>query len=516
MLNVFSKLYKVNLVSPRGLYILFAAFMKHGINLMAVLQFASKINPNKIAIKDSNDELTYLKLYKESYQLAIVLKNEFSIHEKNKIALLCKNHNIAIQSLFAFSRLGSNITFLNIEMSQEQITKIIQQKNFDLLVYDNDFENKLENINCLSIPIFKNKGRSISEMIVAPFQKNKKLKRRNTGNISVLTGGTSGRVKLAKRQPTIMSLIMPFLSLLDQLNLHKYKTVYIAVPMYHGYGLASLIVAMVLNAKIITRKKFNTNEALELIQKNKIEIAILVPTMLKRMLDIDEGTLRNLKGILSGGAALNESLVKRVFEKIGDVLFNLYGTSEAGFSVLAIPQDLKKYPNTIGRKIRGVSLKILDKFGKEVGDGETGIIHIKASWSMENMKDRYVSTGDMGYMNKEGYLFLKGRSDDMIVSGGENVYPKDLELALLGNEQIEEAVAIAVEDQDFGKRLVTFVVLQSKSKDLDSEALKKWLTTRVARFQMPHKIIIIDSLPMTKTGKVDKKVLVKKFETLPS
>lgn len=508
MFGLFKKLYQVNLLSPKGLFFLLGAIIKHGPNLLAVVQFITKIEPSKIAIKDERTTFSYAQLFESSNRLAVNLKAAFSFSKNYQVAFLCKNHNVCFQSLIACSRLGANITFLNVDMSGDQIARIIQQKDFDLIIYDNEFEHRIKNLSCNSIPCFKDNGNSIEALSAQSVNSNTKLKRRKSGNISVLTGGTSGNVKVASRKPSILNLILPFLSLLNLLELNKYKTVYIGVPVFHGYGLASFTVALVLGSSIFTLKNFKTKEAVHVLHDNKIEIAILVPTMLKRMLHFNSDLMKSIRGILSGGAPLKDSLVQEVFNKLGPVLFNLYGTSEAGFSVLATPNDLQHYPSTIGRKIRGVSLKIVDDTGTEVQQGVIGIISIQAAWSMKNRKDRYVSTGDYGYRNQEGFLFLKGREDDMIVSGGENVYPKDIELKLLENPQIDEAVVLGFDEENFGKRLIAFVVPKTAFADLDNETIRAWLTSKIARYQMPYKIIVRDTLPMLKTGKIDKKSLL--------
>ncbi|MEL6669000.1 MAG: class I adenylate-forming enzyme family protein, partial [Bacteroidota bacterium] len=159
--------------------------------------------------------------------------------------------------------------------------------------------------------------------------------------------------------------------------------------------------------------------------------------------------------------------------------------------------------------ISGVSLKILDESGKKVKSDQVGVIHIKTSWSMDIMKNRYISTGDMAYANKEGYIFLKGRNDDMIVSGGENVYPKDVERVLLKNESIDEVAVIGIKDESFGERLLAFIVFKPKSIMREGAEIEHWLSSRVARYQMPAQFRIIDSLPTTDTGKISKTALMK-------
>ncbi|MDF2650833.1 MAG: acyl-CoA synthetase (AMP-forming)/AMP-acid ligase, partial [Paenibacillus sp.] len=207
-----------------------------------------------------------------------------------------------------------------------------------------------------------------------------------------------------------------------------------------------------------------------------------------------------------GGAELNPKLVKETLSQLGQVLFNLYGTSEAGLNVIATPQDLTYSAQTIGRKIKGVRLKIVDDLKKEVQIGQVGQFCIKNSWSMRNGANSWIETGDLGYCDELGYYFLCGRADSMIVSAGENVYPLEVEQVLLTHPQVEDAAVIGVPDEHFGQRLKAFVLLAPHA-DLTNEELMEWLRVRLARFQLPKEILFVDQLPYTSLGKLDKKQL---------
>ncbi len=508
MASLFSKLHRIQLLSIKGMYLLLGSIRKHGPNLMFMLRFSAKLYPNRTAIKDGERSFTYLELLTNAQNLALNLADKNSIDNSKKVAFICRNHGVFIQALIAVSRLGSKITLINTEISKDQVAKILEQVNFDLVIYDNDLSDKIPDSVQRSIPCFRNKAESIEEIVEIPANPQLKLKRQKSGNLSVLTGGTSGRIKFAKRKPSVKASLYPFLALVHKINLHEYDTVYTAVPLYHGYGLASFFVTLILGKETILRPKFSTEEALKILKEDKVDVLVLVPTLLHRMLNSDKESMKQVKVILTGGAPLSQALAKQTTEELGPVLNNLYGTSEAGFSVLALPEDLKKHPDSIGKPIKGVSMKILDKNSKAVKTNETGILHIRTSWAMSNMNKKYQTTGDMAYMNGEGYLFLRGRTDDMVISGGVNVYPQDLELNLLQNPHIQSAAVIAIDDEDFGKRLNAFVELEPELESMDSEGIKAWLKPRIARYQMPHRLFVVESIPTTITGKSDKKALI--------
>lgn len=502
------KLYKTNLASAKGILKFTGSALKNGVNLLAMLNFSAKLYPQKIAVTDNDNSLSYSKLYKETRELAIAIKEKYGIKPKKKVAIICKNHISIIKATFAISGLGAELYLLNPEMSQQQFTAFINKTNFNLIIYDKEIEQKLltiltEENSLLSYDDEKNAVNNIAKKLDYP---NYKLPKKKSGSIIVLTGGTSGSVKVAKRKPSIFDFLNPFFALLTKLDLDEFTSVYIATPIYHGFGLSTLIISTLLGSEMYLLKKFETEKAANLIEKHKIEVITLVPIILKRLLEHKPAKISSIKRIITGGAAISPVLVKESLKKLGKTLFNLYGTSEAGFSVMASPEDLAQKPSTIGKPIKGVKLKILDETGKTLKAGQTGMINLKTKWSMYNKDDKNVATGDLGYVDKDGHLFLSGRADDMIVSGGENVYPIVVENIMIQHNDINQVVVIGIKDADFGQRLKAFVV-KSKNSSLTEDDLLKWLKSKVARYEMPAKIEFIDEIPITPVGKIDRKAL---------
>lgn len=625
-------LYKIGLLNPKGAGCVIKSLYQHGANLMVLLEFASQMAPNRATF---NKQYTYRQCYELALSLSVYLNDELqrnahrslldrsnlnrhsiSQHHptselrsiktllnryalkgttkpKTKIALLCSNHTSGILALFAATRLGADITLLNTDMSHSQIAHILAQQPYDMLICDDKFAD----INLLIEPAIVSTLKptataapliissttlqqffaSVAKGLTARQKSNPyltsapQLPHQSSGKINVLTGGTSGRIKFADREPSPFAMLIPFLALLNEVELAKYQSVYIATPFYHGYGLAALLISVLLSGRIFISDTFATAKISQLIYQNQIETLILVPTLLKRLLDYDqlnqhnynlckgeqaednaaqnysdnchyEPTFRSVQRIISGGAKLDAHLARQTLAHTGDTLFNLYGTSEAGFGVMATPADLHRYPESIGKAIRGVRLQILpieqvlasqakhikqDLSDPEISTG-IGILSLGTAWSMDNKPNddkpltrsdpSYISTGDLAYQNAEGYLFLKGRADDMIVSGGENVYPTDIENALKQHPQVDQVAVIAVDNEEFGKRLIAFVRLNRNNESepqvhaiagqlppstlTTAEQMMEWLKPKLARYQMPRQIVLLDELPMTKTGKV--------------
>jgi len=499
MITLIRKLYQINILKPKGLYLFIKAIIKNGTNLMSVLEFSARLNPNNIAVCTEDSKKTYNELMTDCINLAISLKNEFNLTPQQKVAIVCKNNLEAIQSIYALSKLGVHIYFLNSEISQTQLEDVVVHKNINLIIYDDTINSKVKSINCQKLKTSEFK-------VLINKAEAKGLPRVKAGKLVILSGGTTGKPKSAKRRQSIRDFLNPLVALVSQLNLNEYKSVYIATPFYHGFGLASLIMSILLGSEIYLLEKFDSKKAAKLIKANTIEVVTLVPIMLKRLLAEDLKKTESIKRIICGGAKLDKELVKQTLTNLGDVLYNLYGTTEAGFSILASPKILKLNPLTIGKPIRGVSLKITNKKNQKLKIGEIGQLHLSTSWMMTNSTDNWINTDDLGYTNSDGLVFLAGRSDNMIISGGENVYPDEVENILIEHPLIEEVAVVGIPDVDFGERLIAYIVLTNEG--INEDAIFEWLKTRLARYQMPKQLIYLDELPRTSIGKVDKKLLI--------
>jgi len=221
-----------------------------------------------------------------------------------------------------------------------------------------------------------------------------------------------------------------------------------------------------------------------------------------------------LRIIFVSGSALGPELAKRTMKRFGPVVYNLYGSTEIAYATIATPEDLEDEPGTVGKIVRGAVVKILDEDGDEVSSGDTGRIFVGNAIQFEGYtggetKEQLkglMSSGDVGHFDEQGRLFIDGRDDEMIVSGGENVFPAEVEELLAGHEAIEEAAAIGVEDERFGQRLKAFVVLR-KGAELTEDEVKGYVRDNLARYKSPREVVFVDELPRNPTGKVLKREL---------
>lgn len=500
MIKAIKALYTIKLFTFKGIWHLLMSFGSVGMNLMALLYIRQKLSPNQIAINENDNCITYHTLYTQSQHLAKKLAMHCDIKPHQKIAIMANNHTIMIHTLFAIARLGADIYLLNTELSVNQLQNIQDAVKFDWIIHDPQISN-LTNVK--SLPIDHPDQVSIYSLLNDNSLPNtSNLKVTHFNKLTVLTSGTTGRFKMAGRNSKAQNFISPFYQLLMKLNLSKYNRVYIATPIYHGFGIATLCMSVLLGATIFINKRFDAVKVCQLINKYNIEVITLVPLMLSRMMNYSTTQLRSLRCIITGGAPIAVTLVQRTINQLGEVLYNLYGTSEAGICMIATPNDLINHPSTIGKPIPGLSTKLMNN-GKE--DAIKGELYIKCAWSTQGKN--WIATGDIAQKDRENNYYLNGRIDDMIVSGGENVYPFEIEQFLINHPDINDLAVISVNDEEFGQRLVAFVVLAAYAKQSE-DTLKDWLKPQIARYQMPKKIYIIDELPMTHIGKVDRKQLI--------
>ncbi|WP_218033906.1 AMP-binding protein [Paenibacillus koleovorans] len=483
---------QLGLLTPSALLKLLGSIYRHGINLMALLRFSAHAYGEKIAIADDRESLTYLQLYNMSTELADTLQQSYRIGSGRKVALVSRNQASMVTAIYAVSATGADLLLLNAEMSEDQLNAILERHNPHLLLND-------EGGGELSIQV-----RIDHTTERTPFQP--KLRRVSSGKLVLLTAGTTGQAKEAPHRPSLFRYLKPFSDFLSRLRILDYSTAYIATPLYHGYGLAVLLLFGAAGKKAVLHPGFSAERACRLVREHQVEVATVVPLMLHKMLRTNADDLRSLRCIASGGAELSPKLAQETRERLGEVLYNLYGTSEAGLLLIATPEDLSSTPNTIGRPVDGVQVRVLGEQNESKNVGDVGRLCVRSEGSMRAEMSEWIETGDLGYMDKSGRYFLRGRVDSMIVSGGENVYPYEVEQVLLLHPQVEDAAVIGVPDERFGQRLQAFVQRTPQTKPTEQELLD-WLRPQLARYQLPRSIVFVERLPYTAVGKRDKRKL---------
>ncbi len=493
-------LIRLHFITPRGMIRWVKCFASEGITLMAILKFSAKYYPEKCALVTEGLRLNYNELYRYAQQLARLLSAEYSLQAGDSAGILCRNHTISLLLMPALSRLGVNVRLLSTDLGTQQNEELIEKGNFKLLVYDENLKEKCvpAHLPCQAVSadyLFKQitEGHRANIIDLPKITKGPE--------ISVMTGGSSGNYTQASRRPSVTQFLYPFFALLRDVGIGRYKSICIALPFYHGFGLSTLIVSLLMGKKICLMRHFDTDQAMRMIREEEVEVLPIVPVMLARMWQQREAdtALRNLRCIISGGDRLDRKLIDETRRRLGDVLYNLYGTSEAGFFLLATPADLSNHAETtLGKPICGVKCEIRDKNKEGVGT-----LWVRSRWAMNGLTCRWQSTGDRVCCDAEGFYFHRGRADQMIVSGGENVYPDNVTKALSLHPEIVAARVYPVPHPEFGNVLNAQIELR-KDSTLSPDDILQWLAPRISRAEKPHQIIIgpVDTLSTGKTARV--------------
>lgn len=506
MFTLIQKLYRLRLLTPAALLGLLGAILKTGVNLMVLLRLAARLHPNRVAVTDDREQVSYRQLWAQAEALAVALRLEYGVGNRQKVALVCRSHAAAIKAIFAASRLGAHVFLINPEMSADQILALADRLAFDFVVYDEQVGHIFEAAAWRekSLPAYHPTGPSIDRLARRPWPEEARLGKAGTGTIVVLTGGTTGQPKSASRKPSVVDFLPLFFAFLTRVHLDEYRSLYVAAPIYHGHGLSFLLIGVALGAEMYFTDRFDAARACSLVAAHKIQAVTVVPLMLQRMLKVDPVSLSSLRCIISGSALLSPALARETLKQLGPVLFNLYGSSEAGFCMIGVPDVLSRKPDSIGKPIPGVRVKIIDDDGREVSGTTIGQLCIRSTWTTH--RKSWIETGDLAYRDAEGDIFLCGRVDDMVISGGEKVYPVELENILAQHPDVDSVAVFGIADPEFGQRLKA-VIVKKRGATLEQPALLEWLKPRVARYQMPAIIDFRDELPYTAIGKLDKKSL---------
>lgn len=496
--NFFKICNRAKLFSIRGIYTIILSLYKRGINLFVILDIAEKLYPDKQALMTEDVNFTYKELYRRAINLAYILRERFMLKSGKKIALCCSNSASFVISLFSASLLGSDIYLLNIGMCKNQFLELVKRHDFDFIICD---EKIREYICEAGYPM----GRSVDTTEILKYTKEEKretaYERVCFNKIIVFTSGTTGIPVKVSRKASLLPYIKPFVTLFEKLKIFCYQSLYITTPISHGFGFIALLVSFVLGKTVHIRCFFNKAEACKIIRENRVEVVTLVPYILKRVLEYDAESLQSLQCIISGGALLTPELVKTTRRKLGDKLFNIYGTSEGGVCMMAAPADLRYSDETIGKPLPGVEVRLIsDRKGVEQGCKE-GHLQIKCKWSVE--PDSWINSGDRASVDENGFFFIRGRMDDMIISGGENIFPVELENIILEHPLVYDVMAVGIDDADFGQRFKVFVVLKQDAY-IDEHRISLWLSQRLPRHRMPKEIQITKEIPFNAAGKPDR------------
>jgi len=500
------------------------ALHRFGPTLAAGYIGAAAARPDTAAIIDEAGTLGFAELDRRTNALAHALAAQ-GVGEGSGIAIMCRNHRGFIETSVACSKLGANALYMNTAFAAPQVADVVAREGPSAIVYDEEFADTVKEV-ILTRPAFVawsdqpgTRSRQTLDELIAASPTTPPRPPSAPGRIVILTSGTTGTPKGANRESP--GSLEPAAALLSRIPLHAHETTVIAAPLFHSWGFAHFTLSTALQSTLVLHRRFDPLRTLEAVQEHRASALIVVPVMLQRMLELGPEVLASidtssLRVIASSGSELPGPLAQRVMDTFGEVLYNLYGSTEVAWATIATPEDMRAAPGTAGRVPRGTVVKIIGDDGRELPAGETGRIFVGNEMLFEGYtgggdKQRLgslMATGDVGHFDHDGRLFVDGRDDEMIVSGGENVFPAEVEDLLARVAGVREVAVIGVPDEEFGQRLRAYVALE-EGASITAEQLQEHVKTNLARYKVPREIEFVPELPRNATGKVLKRELAR-------
>ena len=495
-----------------------AAIRRYGTTPLSGLSLSAARSPHGTALIDERGALTWSELDRRADALAAALQ-ELNTVADGPVGILCRNHRGLVDALAATSRAGQDALLLNTGFSGPQLAEVMIRENARVIVYDEEFTTLVE-VARLSIPGLveilawtDTPGAEVSvDGLIAANLGRRPPPTDRPGRVVLLTSGTTGTPKGARRSADGGAGALA--AMFDRIPWRAEQKVVVAAPAFHAFGFGQVAVAFTLACPVVMRRRFDPEATLALVRDHDATGLAVVPVMIERIVDLpaevlDRYPLPQLRFVTASGSRMRPDAVTAFMDRFGDTIYNSYNATEAGLISTATPADLRVAPDTAGRPVAGSDVRILDEHGREVPPGEVGSIVVCNDSQFEGytngetkgFHERFMISGDVGRFDGEGRLYVVGRDDDMIVSGGENVYPVEVEKCLQVHPSVRECAVIGVDDETFGQRLVAYVVPQPGGNPTEDD-LKEHIRRSLASFKVPREVRFLDALPRNDSGKV--------------
>jgi acyl-CoA synthetase (AMP-forming)/AMP-acid ligase II len=495
-----------------------AAMRREGMGMTVGFAGAAQRCPDRPALIDELGTLTWRQLDERINALAAALQRVASGQPK-VIGIMCRNHRGFVEALVAANRIGSDVVLLNTSFAGPAMAEVVNREGVDAAIYDEEFTATVDRAladkpDATRIVAWADGPHDLTvEGLIADHAGRQPQRTGRKGRMILLTSGTTGSPKGAKQSGGGAG-IGTLKAILDRTPWRAEETIVIVAPMFHAWGFSQLIFAASMACTIVTRRKFDPEATLDLVDRHQATGLAVVPVMFDRIMDLPDEVRnrysgRSLRFAAASGSRMRPDVVTAFMDQFGDVIYNNYNATEAGMIATATPADLRAAPDTAGKPAGGTEIRILDPEFNEMPTGEVGTIFVRndtqfdgyTEGSTKDFRAGFMSSGDVGYLDEDGRLFVVGRDDEMIVSGGENVYPIEVEKTLAAHSEVAEAAVIGVDDEQYGQRLAAFVVLGPGST-ATPDTLKQHVRENLANYKVPREISVLDELPRGSTGKI--------------
>jgi fatty-acyl-CoA synthase len=520
-------------LGSRGLRVL-AQGLAHGrTNPSLLYRFQAAVQPDKVAVRWRGREVTFGQLDHQIDGIGRGLRAR-GLGRGARAVIMLENcpEMIALQA--AMSRMGAAGVTISYRSTAAELTYLVNHSGADAMF----FSEATASVVRQALPSFDRLHADRLFCVgdeVDGFASYEDLLREpgsgaqeegDDAAVIIYTSGTTGKPKGAVRKFP-RDAMEGTLQIIASSPLRTDDVHLAVLPFYHSTAYAFTSFSHVVGATVVILDPFDPEAFLSAVQEHRVTQTALVPTLLHRVMQLgaeriwryDTGTLR---AILLAGAPLGAELARSAMDVFGDVLYNYYGATETGLNTVAGPHDLRASPGTIGRLIPGTDLRLLDDEGREVRDGEVGELFVRGPLMVEgyhddevstraSKRDGYFSVGDLGWVDGRGCYHLAGRKRDMIISGGVNVYPAEVERVIDAHPGVSESAVIGLPDEEWGERVCAVVVPTNVTDEGLRASLEEHCRRSLAGPKRPRRIVITDVLPRNPTGKVLKRELVRRL-----
>lgn len=512
------------LAPPEGLDVrgLTQAALMGGAGVRGLHALHAALDPGREALVDAHRALTYAQTDAEINALGSSLRDHWGASSRAPVALLMENRIEYAVAWFALFRLGVPAVHMGRYSTADEVDGLLTRSKASIVFTSAQTRAVVEEVarKHARLRVFDVDGPHWAKAMRCRGQA---YGLAGDSHNVVYTSGTTGRPKGAVRNFGAFGLV-DLLKVLERLPLRRGERHLVVAPLYHSGAQVFTLLAAGLGATLVLQEKFDPPQTLEWLHTHAIDSTFFVPTMLQRLLELpDEAFERHppqLRALVSGAAPFLDPLRRRAIDRFGPgAVFDFYGATELGWVTLVDGHEMLAKPGSLGTPITGQEISICGPDGRRLPPGEIGQVFTRSTQRMDGYLDdetatseirrgEWLTVDDLGHLDEDGSLFLTGRARDMVISGGINIYPVELEQALLDHEAIDEVAVIGVADPTWGERLVACVV----GRPQPDENMEAWAKQRLAKYKVPRQWVWMDALPRNPTGKVLKRRLVEGLE----
>ncbi len=506
---------RTGLLDPLNVGSTLAAAGTWGASVAAPYAAAALRHPHRKALIDRHGSITYRQLDLRTSRLAAGLQS-MGVGRSATIGLLCRNHRGFVEANIATAKLGVHLVYLNTGLPEAQLSEVIEREGISIVLLDDEFDERFAGSAVGGIDRFLARPGldpgwtytdipkpTVPLLLPRPWRAPEAV---------VLTSGTSGAPKGTKRSNSLRSAATAA-GVMSAIPYERGDVFVIPAPLFHAWGLSQLVVCATLAGTAVLPTTFDPMTVMSLVDEHRATVLAAVPVMLHRILESgSDASGSSLRITATSGSALPGDLGQRWMDTYGDNLYSLYGSTEVGQVAVATPLDLREAPGTAGRPLPGINVRLIDDAGNDVPVGTVGTIVVASSMHFDGYtagggtKARvgdHMEIGDQGVFDDDGRLSVVGRADDMIITGGENVYPSNIERALLEHESVSDVAVVGIADPDFGQRIRAVIVTTDRQSSARRTAsIKRHLQDRLASYEIPREFVYLDTIPRNAAGKV--------------